>query len=131
MTEPNGSDHSHAHLRVEIRPAFVLAGFHPSSLVPFDLVREVGEQLLSLQAQHRSRDIVLHFTGVVGLSSAMIGKLITLNRHCLADSRRLCLCEMEPDVARMFIEARLHDYFCCLKDVAEAESYLTGRSEEG
>ena len=60
--------------------------------------------------------LVLDFTGVKYLSSAALGKLITLRRKVDQLGGRLKLCEIASETMDVFRIAKLDDYFDICRD---------------
>jgi anti-sigma B factor antagonist len=101
-------------------------GFQDVGLIDFHTTEAVGAQLLRFQEQNREADYLIDFHGVLGLSSAMLGKLITLYRRIKADGRKMALCNMGPVVDEMFRSSRLNTWFVCCQDRRGAEAKLKG-----
>ena len=56
----------------------------------------------------QSKKMVLNFQGVQFMSSAMIGKLVLLNKKCKASEVALKLCQISPNVLEVFKITRLN-----------------------
>src|SRR5262249_19154687 len=67
---------------------------------PFGLVEEVGR-----------RKILLNFHNVEYLSSAALGKLITLNKKLQSAGGKLVLCEIDPQIYEVFEITKLDRFF--------------------
>jgi hypothetical protein len=59
-------------------------------------------------AEAPSKKLVLNFKGVQFMSSAMIGKLVLLNKKAKADEIHLKLCDISPNVLEVFKITRLN-----------------------
>jgi|GEM_PF-1551122 len=105
-------------------PRLALISFDTTTLVSYDEVQKTGEELFNLQQSEPTLHLMLVFKGVQGISSAMLGKLITLHRRVERAGQRLVLCEFEPQVAEMFTSSRLDDYFTIRKSRDDARTYL-------
>ena len=103
-----------------------LVSFDRSTLVSYDEVQLTGDELFALQQSQPGLNLVLVFKGVQGISSAMLGKLITLHRRVEREGKKLILCELEPQVSEMFTSSRLSDYFQIRVDRAAAQTDLQG-----
>jgi anti-sigma B factor antagonist len=65
-------------------------------------------------------DILLNFTNVEFLSSAALGKLITLDRKVKASKGRMKMCNIRPEIFEVFQITKLNKVFDIRKDEAEA-----------
>ena len=59
-------------------------------------IQIIGEQLFGLVDEEGCRKLLLNFGNVEFLSSAALGKLITLNKKLQAAKGRLILCNIDP-----------------------------------
>jgi anti-anti-sigma factor len=74
-------------------------------------IQEIGEELSQVvEAEGRSK-IVLDFSSVCYLSSAALGKLISLNKHMRARGRTLKLARVPPDIYEVFVVTKLDRLF--------------------
>jgi anti-sigma B factor antagonist len=65
-------------------------------------------------------DILLNFTNVEFLSSAALGKLITLDRKVKASKGRMKMCNIRPEIFEVFQITKLNKVFDIRKDETEA-----------
>ena len=70
--------------------------------------------------QDNRRSIVLNFTNVEFLSSAALGKLITLDRKVKAHQGRLKLSNIRPEILEVFQITKLNKVFDIRGEEAEA-----------
>src|SRR3954465_14527740 len=61
-------------------------------------IQIIGEQLFSLVDQEGRRNLLLNFGNVEYLSSAALGKLITLNKKLQTAGGRLILCNIDDNI---------------------------------
>lgn len=63
-------------------------------------VQQVGNELMEcgVAAESYERKLLLNFAGVKGMSSAMIGKLVLLNKWCKTRMVSLKMCDILPDL---------------------------------
>jgi len=80
-------------------------------------IKETGEELFELVDVHGKRRLLLNFQHVEFLSSAALGKLITLNKKIRATKGELRLCCIHPDIAEVFRITKLDKLF----DLCETE----------
>jgi anti-sigma B factor antagonist len=83
-------------------------------------IQIIGEQLLSLVKEEGLRKLLLNFGNVEYLSSAALGKLITLNKELQKESGRLILCNIRPEILEVFELTRLDKFFNIKKEEQEA-----------
>jgi anti-sigma B factor antagonist len=83
-------------------------------------IQELGAELFGLVEQHNMGDILLNFTNVEFLSSAALGKLITLDRKVKASKGRMKMCNIRPEIFEVFQITKLNKVFDIRKDEAEA-----------
>ena len=79
-------------------------------------IQVIGEQLFSLVDEVGRRKILLNFGNVEYLSSAALGKFITLNKKVNAAGGRLILCNIDPQIYEVFEITRLDKFFNIQKE---------------
>ncbi len=79
-------------------------------------IQIIGEQLFSLVEEVGRRKLLLNFGNVEFLSSAALGKLITLNRKLQAVGGRLILCNIDPQIYEVFEITKLDKFFHIQKE---------------
>src|ERR671922_473412 len=65
-------------------------------------IQVIGEQLFSLVDESGRKKLLLNFANVEHLSSAALGKLITLNKKLQQAGGRLVLCNIRPEILEVF-----------------------------
>lgn len=80
-------------------------------------IQEIGYELMALVGNTPSGKMLLDFKGVTFMSSAMIGKIIQLNKKCKDASVDLRLCTISPNVMEVFKLMRLHKVLNIQKDL--------------
>jgi anti-sigma B factor antagonist len=80
----------------------------------------VGEELYALVSRFDGAKLVLSFSGVEFLCSAMLGKLISANKRMADKGGLLRLCEMCPNIRAVFRFTRLDRIFDIRDTVALA-----------
>ena len=85
-------------------------------------IQELGAELFGLVEQDNRRSIVLNFSDVEFLSSAALGKLITLDRKVKAAKGRLKMSNIRPEVFEVFQITKLNKVFDIRGEEAEALS---------
>jgi len=85
-------------------------------------IQELGAELFSLVEHDNRRSIVINFDNVDFLSSAALGKLITLDRKVKSVQGRLKMCSIRPEILEVFQITKLNKVFDIRGDEAEAIS---------
>ena len=85
-------------------------------------ILEVGSELLGLVEQENRKCLLLNFTGVEFLSSAALGKLITLDRKVKSNKGRMKMSNIRPEILEVFQITKLNKIFDIRKDESEAIS---------
>src|SRR6266446_4051311 len=86
------------------------------TVVHFTDKKILGEQLFSLVDELGRRKIVLNFENVEYLSSAALGKFITLNKKVNAAGGKLMLYSIDPTIYEVFEITKLNKVFNIQKD---------------
>lgn len=74
-------------------------------------IQTIGEQLFELVDDEGKRKILLDFLNVEYLSSAALGKLISLNKKVRGVSGQLRLCNIRPEIFVVFEITSLNKVF--------------------
>ena len=85
-----------------------------------NLEEEMGQELFGLVENDGRKNLVLNFESVEFLSSAALGKLITLDRKVKAAKGRLKMCNIRPEIFEVFQITKLNKVFDIRKDEADA-----------
>ena len=85
-------------------------------------IQELGAELFGLVEQLNRKSILLNFTDVEFLSSAALGKLITLDRKVKAAKGRLKMSNIRPEILEVFQITKLNKVFDIRGEEAEAIS---------
>jgi anti-sigma B factor antagonist len=111
--------------RLDIEEAgdVTIARFVDKKILDENNIQVIGNQLYGLVEEDGRRKIVLDFTNVEYLSSAALGKLITLNNKVKSAKGKLRLCGIRPDIYEVFAITKLNTVFDIRDDRDQA---LTG-----
>ncbi len=82
-------------------------------------IQIIGNQLFALIEEDKRQKIVLDFSNVEYLSSAALGKLITMDKKVKAAKGKLRLCAIRADIYEVFAITKLNKLFD-MKDTLEA-----------
>jgi anti-sigma B factor antagonist len=83
-------------------------------------IQMLADQLFSLVDDERRLKMILNFGNVEYLSSAALGKLITLHKKLQTLNGRLVLCNINPQIQEVFVITRLDKVFNIQKDADSA-----------
>ncbi len=83
-------------------------------------IQVIGTQLFNLVEEDDRDQLVLDFSDVEYLSSAALGKLITLDKKVKAKKGKLRLCCIRPEIYEVFAITKLNKLFKIYDDQAEA-----------
>jgi len=83
-------------------------------------IQELGQELFQLVETDQRKKLVLNFSSVDFLSSAALGKLITLDKKVKAHSGALKLCCIRSEIFEVFKITKLDRLFDIRKDEADA-----------
>ena len=76
----------------------LVVGFTDSKILDNQRIEQVGKELQEVVSQAESKRLLLNFRGVSFMSSAMITKLVMLNKSCKKAEVALKFCEVSPNV---------------------------------
>jgi anti-sigma B factor antagonist len=96
-----------------------VAKFTDKKILDEGNIQIIGSQLFALIEQDGRQKIVLDFSNVEYLSSAALGKLITMDKKVKAAKGKLRLCCIRPDIYEVFAITKLNKLFD-MKDTLEA-----------
>jgi anti-sigma B factor antagonist len=83
-------------------------------------IQNIGEQLFSLVDESGRKKLLLNFGNVEYMSSAALGKLITLNKKVQSAGGRLVLCNIDASIREVFEITKLDKLFVIKNDEQEA-----------
>lgn len=83
-------------------------------------IQELGQELFNLVEEENRNKLLLNFTTVEFLSSAALGKLITLDKKVKAHGGKLKLTNIRPEIYEVFAITKLNKLFDIKDDEADA-----------
>jgi anti-sigma B factor antagonist len=98
-------------LEVEDVGDVTVVNFTDRKILDEQNIQLIGEQLFSLVDESGRKKILLNFGNVEYLSSAALGKLITLNKKLQAAGGKLILCNIDPQIYEVFEITKLNKLF--------------------
>ena len=101
----------HRRLDIEEVGDVTVARFIDKKILDETNIQIIGNQLFGLIDEDGRGKIVLDFSNVEYLSSAALGKLITLDKKVKAARGKLRLCSIRPDIYEVFAITKLNKLF--------------------
>ena len=98
----------------------VVVSFTESRILDEGTIQHIGEELEKMVDRAEWGKLLLNFSHVRFMSSAMFGKLIKLNKKCKSDSVRLKLCGISKDTMQVFKLMRVHKVLDIYADEKQA-----------
>jgi anti-sigma B factor antagonist len=83
-------------------------------------IQKIGDDLFHLVDGENRKKILLNFGNVEYLSSAALGKFITLNKKVQAAGGKLILCNIDPNIYEVFEITKLNKLFNIQKEEQSA-----------
>jgi len=104
--------------RLEVEPIgdVTVVNFVDRKILDEQNIQVIGEQLFSLVDEQGLKKILLNFSNVEYLSSAALGKLITLNKKLQQAGGKLILCNIDAQIFEVFEITKLDRFFKIIKD---------------
>lgn len=97
-----------------------IARFNDKKILDETNIQIIGNQLFSLVDEEARGKIILNFINVEYLSSAALGKLITMDKKVKAAKGKLRLCSIRPDIYEVFAITKLNKLFSIHDDQEKA-----------
>ncbi len=104
--------------RLEVEPIgdVTVVNFVDRKILDEQNIQIIGEQLFSLVDEEDCKKLLLNFSNVEYLSSAALGKLITLNKKLQNARGKLILCNIDTQILEVFEITKLDKFFKIMKD---------------
>ncbi len=96
---------------VQIKEEIVVVYFTDGKILDSQRIEAIGKELQTAVPQAIHRKLVLNFRGVTFMSSAMITKLVMMNKACKAQSVDMKFCEVSQNVMEVFKITKLNKLF--------------------
>lgn len=101
----------HRRLDIEEVGDVTIAKFIDKKILDEGNIQVIGNQLFGLVEDDNRKKIILDFSNVEYLSSAALGKLITMDKKVKAAKGKLRLCSVRPDIYEVFAITKLNKLF--------------------
>ena len=95
----------------------IIASFMHSKLLDETNIHAIGVELLALVDQNKSLKLIIDFSTVSYLSSAVLGKLMAIHKGVSATKGVLVLCGITPSILEVFKITKLDKLFSIETDV--------------
>jgi anti-sigma B factor antagonist len=103
-------------LEVEDNGEVTVVNFIDRKILDEQNIQKIGEDLFSLVDELGRKKILLNFSNVEYLSSAALGKFITLNKKVQSVTGTLVMCNINEDIFEVFEITKLNRLFNIQKD---------------
>ena len=108
--------------RVEVNEVgdVTVVHFRDAKIIEDLRIQELGQELFHLVEAGNRKKLVLNFSSVDFLSSAALGKLITLDKKVKAHAGAMKLCCIRPEIYEVFTITKLDRLFDIKEEEADA-----------
>jgi anti-sigma B factor antagonist len=102
-----------AHRRLEVAEVgdVTVVRFVDRKILDEGNIHEMGQELFALIEEENKKKLLLNFSQVDFLSSAALGKLITLDKKVKAHQGKLRLSNIRPEIYEVFAITKLNKLF--------------------
>jgi len=107
-------------LRTEENGEILVVYFNEAKILDEARIQQIGKELMATVERATAGKLLVCFQGVTFMSSAMIGKVILLNKKCKAANVKLKLCDICDNVLEVFKLMRLNKILDIQPDVEKA-----------
>ena len=105
----------------------LVVNFTDAKILDEARIQQIGAELMEMvAAASQNKKMLLNFHGVQFMSSAMIGKLVLLNKKAKGSEIELKFCNISPNVLEVFKITRLNKVFKILADEEKAMKAFSG-----
>ena len=111
---------SHRRLQVSEVGEVTVVRFIDRKILDEANIQELGQELFQLVEDDNRKRLLLNFSSVEFLSSAALGKLITLDKKVKAHAGKLKLSNIRPEIYEVFAITKLNKLFDIKEDEADA-----------
>jgi anti-sigma B factor antagonist len=107
-------------LIVEAVGDVTVVGFVDKRILDEQNIQIIADQLFGIVDDQQCRKLLLNFENVEYMSSAALGKLITLHKKLTTVKGKLALCGISPQIVEVFAITKLDKIFKIHKDYQTA-----------
>jgi anti-sigma B factor antagonist len=111
-----------AHRRLEVSEVgdVTVVRFVDRKILDEASIQELGQELFKLVEEEKKKKLLLNFSSVDFLSSAALGKLITLDNKAKANGSKLRFSNIRPQIYEVFKITKLNKKFDIKDDEKQA-----------
>jgi anti-anti-sigma factor len=92
-------------------------------------VDEIGDELFGLIDQSDCQNLLLNFSGIIGISSVMLGKLLVARKKMQCKRGTLKLCEIGSELSEVFSATKVGQIIDIRRSEADAlEAFAQGQA---
>ena len=122
------SDFQPVFMTLEERGPAIVARLTKPNLTDEENIEQLGHEFLTLVEHYGCLKIVVDLATTRMMTSAALGKLISLHRNLHRRGGRLVLCSLKGMVLDVMVTAKLTDYFTVADTVDDAVATLSSPS---
>ena len=93
-------------------------------------IKEIGEELNRLTADPSAQCLLFDMTDVDFLSSAVLNRLIVLDKQLKNGGGQIAFCNLRPQIEEVFSITKLNNLFPIYKSRSEAVTAISAKKEE-
>ena len=110
-----------AYRRLEVNDVgdVTVVHFRDQKIIEDLRIQELGQELFQLVEAEQRKKLLLNFSAVDFLSSAALGKLITLDKKVKGQQGVMKFCNIRPEIYEVFAITRLNKLFDIKRDEAD------------
>jgi anti-anti-sigma factor len=108
------------HLGVWKHGDAIVVRFGDHQILDEFVAKKIAEELYEVADRADCRYLVLDFSGVLGLSTLMLGRLLTLRKKMASKGGRLVLCDMTSEVEEVLTTMKLNEIIEIMGTEADA-----------
>ena len=97
-----------------------VVSFQDAQILDEVKIQQISDELNQVAERVANGKLLLNFTDVKFMSSAVLGKLNNLNKKCKANGATLKLCNISPDIMQVFKITKLNKVFSIYESEEEA-----------
>jgi stage II sporulation protein AA (anti-sigma F factor antagonist) len=120
IAAPAASQSVYSYVRIERRGPVTIVRFTGRALLDEDAIRAIGDELIRLIDKFGNKHLVLDFGEVRNLSSYMLATLVKVHRRVQEVGGKLVLCDIDPELTKVFKLTNLDRLFALVASEREA-----------
>jgi anti-sigma B factor antagonist len=109
-----------AHLMSQKNRGVIVVYFNQPKLLDERVITEVGKELMVMMDKAEHRMLLLNFQNVRFMSSAMLGKLVTLYKECKKNKVNIKLSNVSKEIVEIFKITKIDKLLKIYRDETDA-----------